>query len=277
MDKEFWFSIAKNDYKIPGGYKLKDLTKTLFGYLASSDPELRDDIAYIVYANFLKREMYSQDEIRTQVEDLLSNLDKGIGETDSDSVFLRSFSVLCLAEIIYRDNKKPMLDEELVRLLLDKGIWYLDAENDPRGYIPVKGWAHALAHTADLMLELGRNRFVEKDDLEKILQGIARKLKHSTNWVYIHGEDERLANAVMSIIQRNMASIDFLKNWFKSMTEPEKSWKGAYIDEGQVKAYHNVRNFLLNMDITVRAAEGFPNKEQIEFAVFESVKNLKPY
>ena len=60
MEKEFWVSIAKNDYKIPDGHTLTDLTKTLFGYLGSTDPELRDEIAYIVYANWLKREMYSK-------------------------------------------------------------------------------------------------------------------------------------------------------------------------------------------------------------------------
>lgn len=112
MDKQFWASIAKNDYKIPHGHTLDELTKTLFGYLGSIDPELRDEIAYIVYANFLKREMYSKDEIQAHVDDLLANLEKGIGETESDSVFLRTFSVLFLAEIIHNDNKKEFFERK---------------------------------------------------------------------------------------------------------------------------------------------------------------------
>ena len=88
MDKDFWISIAKNDYKIPEGYALEQLTLILFGYLSSTDPELRDEIAYIVYANWLKREMYSREAIRAHVNELLSNLEKGIGETETDSVFL---------------------------------------------------------------------------------------------------------------------------------------------------------------------------------------------
>jgi len=47
MDKEFWVSIAKNDYAIPKGYTLNELKEILFGYLGSTDPELRDDIAYV--------------------------------------------------------------------------------------------------------------------------------------------------------------------------------------------------------------------------------------
>src|SRR5689334_3278646 len=99
MDKEFWVSIARNDYKIPEGYTLEALTQTLFSYLGNTDPELRDDIAYGVYANWLKREMFTRDEVHMHADELLSNLDKGIGETESDSVFLRTFSVLLLAEI----------------------------------------------------------------------------------------------------------------------------------------------------------------------------------
>ena len=277
MDKQFWISLAKNDYKIPEKHTLEELTNTLFGYLSSTDPELRDDIGYIVYANFLKREMYSSEVIRRHVDELLSNLEKGIEETDTDSVFLRTFSVLLLAEIVYRDNKSPILDEEQIHTILKKGLWYLDAEKDPRGYIPVKGWAHALAHTADLMQELGKSRFVEQKDLEKILQGITSKLTHSINWVYIHGEDDRLANAIEAILQRDVLTMDFLSEWFKSLTEPETSWKGAYMDNMKVKAYANTRNFLRSLSEVIRKSEDLPQKDAIQTIVHEANNNLKPY
>lgn len=277
MNKEFWISIAKSDYKIPEGYTLEELTKTLFGYLGSIDPELRDDIGYIVYANFLKREMYSQDEIRSHVDELLANLEKGIGETESDSVFLRTFSILFLAEIVYNDNKKPLLDKAQVDTILAKALLYLDAEKDPRGYVPVKGWAHALAHTADLLQELGKSRLLEKSELEKILMAIANKLVHSDNWIYIHGEDDRLANAVTAILQRDLITMDFLTAWLKSLIEPENSWKGSYADEGQSKAFHNTRNFLRSLLLSVKSSEDLPQKEQVEAAVFDALTNLKPF
>ena len=277
MEIEAWVSIAKNDYKIPEGHTLEELTKTLFGYLGDTDPELRDDIAYIVFANFLKREMYSKDEIRKHVDELLSNLEKGIGEIETDSVFLRTFSVLLLAEIVYNDNKKPLLDKDQVHIVLKKGLWYLDAEKDPRGYIPVKGWAHALAHTADLLQELGKSRFVEQNDLEKILQAIAVKIVHSANWVYVHSEDDRLSNAVVAIIKRDMLTLDFLSEWVKSLAEPETSWKGAYMDEGLAKAFHNTRNFLRSLSETIRKSEDLPQKEAITITVRGAIDNLKPY
>jgi len=277
VDKEFWISIAKTDYKIPEGYSLQELTKTLFGYLGSTDPELRDDIAYIAYANFLKRGMYSKEEVHAQVDELLSNLEKGIGETESDLVFLRTFSVLFLAEIVHNDNKKPLLDKAVLQAILAKGLWYLDAEKDPRGFIPIKGWAHALAHTADLMMVLGKNRQTTKKDLEKILQGISSKLVHSTNWIYIHGEDERLTNAVMAILHRDLLAVEFLTAWLRTLTEPEESWKGAYLDDGQARAYHNVRNFLRSLWIAIHSSDDLPHKAKIESAAFDALNNLKPY
>jgi len=277
MEKEFWNQLAKNEYKIPDGNTLHDLTKTIFGYLGNVDPDLRDEIAYIVYANWLKRDMYSPDEIRLHIAELLANLEKGIGETESDSVFLRAFSVLFLAEIVHNDNKKSVLRQTDISSILDKGLEYLNAEKDPRGFIPVKGWAHALAHTADLMMTLGKNRHVEKDGLVKILQGIAAKLIHSTNWVYIHGEDERLANAVMTMLQRNLLADNDLSAWLKSMTEPEKSWVGAYTDEGQAKAFHNTRNFLRSLAEIARSAEDLRDKDVIVQRIEQAVANLKPY
>lgn len=277
IDKALWASIANNGYKIPIGHSLEELTNTLFGYLGSTDPQLRDEIAYIVYANFLKHEMYSKDEVRAHVDELLPNLERGIGEVEADSVFLRTFSVLFLAEIIHNDNKKPLLDKEQIQSILEKGLWYLASEKDPRGFVPVKGWAHALAHTADLMLVLGRNRHVEAAGLERMLQGIARKLVNSTDWVYIHGEDERLANAVMAILQRDLLSVDFLKAWLKSLTEPEKSWKGAYENEEQARAFHNARNFLRSLSEGIRNAVDLPHKEQTQAIVFDVLDHLKPY
>ncbi len=71
MDKEFWVSIVKNEYKIPEGHTLEALTQTLFSHLGSIDPELRDDIAYGIYANWLKREMFTKDEVDAHVDELL--------------------------------------------------------------------------------------------------------------------------------------------------------------------------------------------------------------
>ena len=279
MDKDFWITIAKNDYKIPEGHTLEELTSTLFGYLPSTDPELRDEIAYVVYANWLKREMVSKDAIRAHVNELLSNLEKGIGEVESDSVFLRAFSVLLLAEIVHNDNKKPLLEKGQAQYILAKGLWYLDAEKDPRGHIPVKGWAHALAHTADLMLVLGCNRNLEENDLWKILNAISSKIVHSTNYLYIHGEDDRLASAIIEVLWRGLISIEKVGLWTKLFTEPDgKDWKRVYVEAERNLAFQNTRNLVRSIYLGLLSDdEELPNREKLKDIILATVKILRLY
>jgi hypothetical protein len=278
MDKDFWISLARNDFQVPAGYTLVNLTDILFSYLGSTDPELRDEIAYTVYANWLKQEMYSKENLKSHVEKLLSNLDKGMGETESDTVFLRAFSILLLAEIVHNDNKKPILEKKQIGQILDKGLWYLEAEQDPRGHIPVKGWAHALAHTADLLLVLARNRNIDGADLSRVLSAISAKIVHSSNHVYIHGEDERLAGAVLEILRQDLIPVGQVESWTKSLTEPDgKDWKGSYVEEERNRAYQNTRNLLRSVYLALATQPGdFPNRKQLMIRVFESLDALRP-
>ena len=279
MDKQFWVSLAKNNYQVPEGHTFENLTEILFSYLGSPDPELRDDIAYIVYANCLKREMVSSEMVKDHVEKLLVNLDRGIGETESDTVFLRSFSVLSLAEIVHNDNKKPLLGKDQVKKILEKGMWFIGAEKDPRGHVPVKGWAHALAHTADLMLVLARNRYIDGGDLWSMLATISNKIVHSTNAVYIHGEDERLANAIIEMLRRDAISLNQLEAWQKSFTEPDgKDWKGAFMDEERNRAFQNTRNLLQSIYFAlIKEQEEFPDRDQHVRLVLKTLNDLRPY
>lgn len=279
VDKQFWVSIAQNDYQLPQEHTLAELTRTLFSYLSSTDPELRDDIAYTVYANWLKHELYTKEELREHVQELLANLEKGIGETETDSVFLRAFSILLLAEIVHNDNKKPLLDEDQIRSILARGLWYLIAERDSRGHIPVKGWAHALAHTADLMLVLGRNRHLNGKDLRRILDAMAEKIVHATEYIYVHGEDERLASAIAEILRRDLIPADEVETWSKIFTAPDdQDWKGVYTDEKRNRAYQNTRNLVRSIYLELLTGpEGFEHREKHLAVFFLALKELKPY
>ena len=277
MDKEFWASIAKNDYKIPDGHTREELTKTLFGYLSSTDPDQRDDIAYIVYANWLKQDRYTKDEIQSHIHELLANLETGIGETDSDSVFLRAFSVLLLAEIVHNDNKKSLSEKEQIQEILEKGLWYLDAEKDPRGFVPVKGWAHALAHTADLMMVLGKNRHLGKNDLVRILKGIANKILQPNGYVYIHREDERLSNAVIQILQRELLSYEEVEEWANNFLQADTfTYEGTFKEEVS-RLYQNTRNLLRSVHLQVLTHEELPQKEKLQMLFLKTLQSLQEF
>jgi hypothetical protein len=259
LDKPFWKSIQNNDFAVPQGYTVKQLTPELLDYLGSPDPELRDDFTLPILAYWMYRGYYSLTELREMIAKLGVNLTLGIGEDGTDSVFLRSFSTLMLAEMVNFDNKHPYLDEAEVRMFLLQSLAYLGAEQDGRGYITGKGWAHACAHTADWLMVLARNRHIGAADLERILKSISAKILSINNPVYIHGEDERLVNAVGEALKRDLLSLELLSSWLEGMAHPASfTWEEAFLTEGGGRACHNTKCFVRSLYLRLLKADPQP-------------------
>lgn len=276
MDKSFWLAIRENTFNFPQGQDLLMLTEELFGYLGSLDPELRDTIAYETFANWLEQGLYSPDQLRAYSLRLQLNLQEGLGEPESDTLFLRAFSVLCLAEIVHYDNQHPFLDPDEVGNILSKGLAYLEAEADPRGYVPEKGWGHALAHTSDLLFVLARSPHLHSGDLGRLLDGIAARLVNSSNWIYVHGEDDRLVRAVVTVFERDLLDAAALKDWLAALTRPgEEGWRGAWLSEGRQAAFFNTRNFLRALTLRVIATQSLPHKQELETILLEANANMR--
>lgn len=274
MDKQFWKAIQENDCKIPESHTVKSLTPELLSFLGSTDPELRDDLAYAILVEWVEHDLYSVDELKQIIADLIANLEVGIGEIETDTVFLRAFSVLALALIVYYDNKKSFLKSEEVETILEKGLQYLGAEKDPRGYVLVKGWAHALAHTADLLLVLAENRHTDAVQHLRILNGITDKLLTASNWVYVHGEDDRLSAAILPILQRGLLELGSVQEWLSNFTG---NWKGAWTKEESTRVFFNIRNFLRSLFLQVTTEKELPLQSELEQIVLDAIQNLRPY
>ena len=278
MDKQFWKAIQENDCNIPKGYTVKSLTPELLSFLGSTDPELRDDLAYTILVEWVERDLYTPDDLRQMIAGLSANLEIGIGEIGTDSVFLRAFSILALALIVYYDNKKSFLNPEEIEAILDQGLQYLAAEKDPRGYVSVKGWAHALAHTADLLLVLAENKNTSATEHIRILYETAQKLTNSTKWVYVHGEDDRLSAAVLTVFQRGLLDPPVVEEWLDSLKNLKSgSWKGAWTKEETTCAYFNVRNFLRSLYLQVVTEADFPNQDVLEKMILDAIQGTKPH
>jgi Protein of unknown function (DUF2785) len=201
-DKPWWQAVIADDFAPPAATSMDALLRELNSYLASPDPELRDDIAYRVLANWLYvQRIVPPERAGELIATWRRNLRHGIGERGTDSVFRRSFSALMLSVAAALDNQAPYLDAGAFERLLEAALQYLHDERDTRGFDPEKGWMHSVAHTADLLKFLGRSRHLEAQDQAAILAAIAGKLD-TLDVVLVHGEDERLARAVLSIVAR---------------------------------------------------------------------------
>ena len=207
---------------MPAGASLPALVAELDGYLGAPDPELRDDIGYSTLAAWIYRQKVVPVELRRSLLTTWSvNLTRGIGERGTDSVLRRSFSALALGIIAITDNEAPFLEKAEFDRLLAAGMAYLGDERDIRGFDPAKGWIHTVAHTADLLKFLGRSRHLQPAQQGLILRAIADKVG-AVDEVFTHGEDERLARAVLSIAARPDFDEAAFRTWLSSLA-PQRS------------------------------------------------------
>ncbi|MFD1775168.1 DUF2785 domain-containing protein [Paenibacillus rhizophilus] len=191
--------------------------------LGSPDSEIREE-AYSALFNWLLEENALG---KSQMEELLqqsvsdSGLFYGIGEKETDSVFKRTFTSLLIALLLTCDNRKPYLTRESYDLALKALIRYCHLEDDFRGYVEVKGWAHAAAHVADALDECAMSRYAGAKECTEIWTGVQALLERPAE-VYQREEDERLATAIVSMIQSQKVSFATICEWLGQM-EPART------------------------------------------------------
>lgn len=273
-EKAYWRRIAAKKYEVPEGEKAFALAKELGAALKSSDPELRDDLAYsILYMWIMKKDAFTAEELLALEAEWRGNLKTGIGENGTDSVFGRSFSALMLSTIAERELKSPFLGEARYRTLLDAALQYLSEEKDVRGFDAKKGWIHATAHTADLLAALAEHPLFTKQDQANVLKAIGERLA-SAHEVFSYGEQDRLANVLAVIATRKDFDLARFKGWLADMDAADFSiWKEVPPNLPGLQGFEN-DTYLLNAFVArVEQREKNSGAEEAKKAVLESLKN----
>jgi hypothetical protein len=173
---------------------------------------VRDRTAYPALATWTSRGVY--DDLLSGLGDgMAAGLTVGLGEGESDTVFRRSFSVLVLGECVARDNAAALVPPGKVLEWGDRvSTWYL-RERDLRGYVPGKGWAHAIAHGADAIGTLAESPHLGNNELTVLLDVLADRLTLPAETQFVHGEHDRMAAATMSVLRRNVVPLSVLEPW----------------------------------------------------------------
>src|SRR4029077_5395554 len=129
------------------------------------------------------------------------NLDEGLGAAGDARVFRRSFSALCLSLIAAVDVSSPFLDPAEVQAFYDRMLDYFRRERDLRGFDPVHGWMHTVAHTSDALKFLVRNPKLAPGSDVRLLDAMRAKIE-SSDEVFAWGENDRMALALQSAVRR---------------------------------------------------------------------------
>ncbi len=263
--KERLIIIKGNDFELKPGMDIDLITKEMLKYIGSTDPELRDLLIYQTFYRWILEDKYNAEKLSEIAEIAIDDrhLLYKLGEKGSDSVFTRTFSSLLCALILHADRKRNFLSEDMFHEIKGALYKYLEEENDTRGFVPGKGWAHGIAHVADALEELPYFEYLTDEDLHELLVLIRNKMITNQS-IYISLEDERMANAVVTVFKQHCMAKEDIFNWLDSFNNIEADFDWA---EGRF-AIHNLKLFLKSLYFKVVAAES------LEPEIAEKIKDV---
>jgi hypothetical protein len=253
-------ALAADDYAVPTQPELLPLVLAMGTHIGSPDPELRDALIYTTLATWIERDVFDRKQLNEILKVKLNeqHLFWGLGEEGTDTVFMRSFSMLVIALALGAHRRAPFLPDAEIQVIQRKVLRYLAAERDRRGYVAGKGWAHAVAHAADALAELAQCDALEAADLQALLDGI-RAAVATPETVYTHEEDERLATAVLHIWRREEMAETAVAAWLTAFIPDEAD--RLPLPEGYYR-FVNVKTFLRSLTFRTQADDLPPDVRQ---------------
>jgi hypothetical protein len=217
--KEVLQEIVDNEYEVPKERDYEQLTNEMLDNIGVVDPVLRDELIYMVLANWIMDDQYNKDELKQILNICLDedHLYFKLGFKEDDTVFTRTFSALIAAVLFHKDNEDDFLNTQEFQNAASKVFNYYSEEKDLRGYIEGKGWAHSAAHGADILAEIGKSKKAQKRQLMKLLQAIIDKAQIADH-IYYNAEDERMATAVKNTMKNINLDDESINKWFRDIT-----------------------------------------------------------
>ena len=251
MTREQLVGLKSHEFAVPDAARRQALALDLVACLGSTDPTLRDGIAFEALAAWMRNKQLSPATVGAIRDRLVALL--GPDSPDPAGV-QRPFAALVLAEVARVDRVEPFMTDPQHRQLVDAGTRYLRSVHDYRGFDEREGWRHGVAHTSDLMLQLAVNPRTSKAQLDQMLAAIATQIAPAGEHSYIYGEGDRLAQAVFYIAKRKLHTADEWHKWFEQVAAPAPlaNWGDAWTSQRGIAKHHNTMQFLTTLYLYVR-------------------------
>ena len=237
-------ALKKDGFKIPDAFQRHELAVALTACLGHPRPELRDGIAFEALSSWMRGGQLDLTTMKALRADLLN----AIGRADAEG-FRSSFSALVLGEVARTDRLRAWMSagerEDLVRA----AALFLARVKDYRAFSDTEGFRHAVAHGADLVMQLALNPLTTKAELDHMMLAVAAQVAPVGATAYWAGEPDRLARPILFIAERRLHSDGEWQTFFSEITNPQPlaSWRQAFSSEAGIKKRHNVRAFLLSV------------------------------
>ncbi|MFD2638033.1 DUF2785 domain-containing protein [Piscibacillus salipiscarius] len=206
-------SKIKN-WDISSNKDLDHVIEMMLSNIGSTDSELRDSIIYNKFGTLITTDSLNRSTMEHILNVCLENLFYNIEEPESDSVFTRSFSALVIALILQKDRKNLLLSDDLLNKAFECSIHYLELEKDIRGFVKDKGWAHSIAHGADLLTEAVKHPKFDQDlhfDCLNVVKLCLLNKGNTMNAPYIDDEEERLIFVLEALTDNGVSDDEIIK------------------------------------------------------------------
>jgi hypothetical protein len=236
--------IKESKFEFDESIDKSELASTLIENIGNHDSFVRDGLIYPTLATLLYYDHLPKEDFVKFTRKLIS--EKGMKYDMPNyyelSVLTRSFSLLAIVIIIYRQRTDHVLSDELFNKLYTEFMDYFRNEVDFRGYIDNVGWAHSVAHSADVFKQLFRCEKLGETEFKEMLEVIRERFMINT-YVFMSDEDERMVTAIHEGLKRNVLSEEYILEWINGFRSFEKLAK--YPEDYNVDI--NIRNLLRSL------------------------------
>ncbi|QQE78578.1 DUF2785 domain-containing protein [Alicyclobacillus sp. SO9] len=250
QDKSFLKNTMDSDFNFPhNGISAAQLAFSLMPNLKSTDAVLRDELSFSILEKIIMEGLLSSIEVDELLDLAMSDdyLFSGIGEVNTDSVFTRSFAILVVAAGVEVDTEQQMFSSDRIHQITSVVLDYANREQDGRGFVEGKGWAHSVAHTADALDSCSHHPALSEEDRKAILDAIAHLVIRSASLA--HNEDDRLAFPVFRMIQSENFSYHTLREWLSKFDIENTSSHESLIQLTNVQHFLRSLYFLVYWEL----------------------------
>lgn len=250
---EAWIALARGGFALPADQRAVDVLLEMNPLLSSPDPILRDEVAYGAAERWILRDkVLDPVGLRRVLDRWMRNLDQGLGETGTDTVFGRSFSALCLSLVAAADLQAPFLEPVEVQVFFERMLDYFARERDLRGFDGRRGWMHSAAHTADALKFLARNPKLGDGTDTRLLAAVRSKIE-AMDFVFTWGENDRIALALHSAVRRADADVASLEAWTAHWVDAHRAmWStGPQVNPSTFAQVENAKQIMRSLHLAL--------------------------
>jgi len=271
-DKAALLQLKQQDFVVNAEQR-QQLWSQLPYCLASPDPQLRDDVAFSAFASWLRAGVVGASDARQLLDKLQQDVQQH--RQDDAGVYL-PFALLVMSELVRLDRVQPYLTAEQRQQVLDTVQQYLQQLTDYRGFDQQVGWRHAVAHSADVLMQLALNPALQRQQMLQVLTIVRLQLRPQARHFYIYGEPQRLARPVLYLMVRPELRSEDWQQWLAGVMDASAfgGWAAAMQSQAGLAARHNSLAFVSALYLSMAKSQQ-PQLQPIKPMLLEAIAQFQ--